>query len=135
MITTILLDVGGTIYIKKTDGMGVVNPAISYLNTHLPKTYSLILLSDTDEFDVPDLLHKTFPELHYDDVYTKMLYPWIDKTRPQTYLQVCELIQKKPEECVLIDNLLEFRTAAETAGIKTCDVDQNSIEKLLQELQ
>ncbi len=135
MITTVLLDIGGTVFIKKPDGTGMINPAIVYLNDNLPKSMSVVLLSDTDEFDVPELLKKTFPNLHYDDVYTKMMYSWIDKTIPETYTKVCELIKRNPSECVLIDNLPEFRSPAEMVGIKTYDVDINSIKIFLESLK
>ena len=135
MITTILLDIGGTVFIKKPDGLGTINPAIIYLNQHIPETIQVVILSDTDMFDVPELLQKTFPELKYNDVYTKMMHPWIDKTKPETYARICETINRKPSECVLIDNLPEFRSAAEITGIKTYNIDQDSINRLLEDLK
>lgn len=135
MITTLLLDIGGTVFIKKSDGTGTINPAIVYLNENIPNFIKIIILSDTDMFDVPELLQKTFPELKYSDIYTKMMYPWIDKTTPETYIKVCELIEKNPMECALIDNLPEFRSAAESVGIKTYNIDQNSIEEFLESLK
>ncbi|HQV64886.1 MAG TPA: hypothetical protein PKZ56_01515 [Candidatus Paceibacterota bacterium] len=135
MITTILLDIGGTVFIKMPDSLGTINPAIIYLNQHVPETIQVVILSDTDMFDVPELLQKTFPELKYNDVYTKMMYPWIDKTKPETYERICETIKRNPSECVLIDNLSEFRSAAEAIGIKTYDVDQDSINRLLEDLK
>jgi len=135
MITTLLLDIGGTVFIKKPDGIGMINPAIVYLNNNIPSSIKVVILSDTDMFDIPELLQKTFPELKYDDIYTKMMYPWIDKTTSETYLKVCELIGKNPSECVLIDNLPEFRSAAEHVGIKTYNIGQNSIEEFLKSLK
>lgn len=135
MITTILLDIGGTVFIKKPDGLGTINPAIIYLNQHIPETIQVVILSDTDMFDVPELLQKTFPELKYNDVYTKMMYPWIDKTKSETYTRICETINRKPSECVLIDNLPEFKSAAEAVGIKTYNIDQDSINRLLEDLK
>lgn len=131
MITTLFLDIGGTVFIKKEDGTGTINPAIIYLNKHLPKNISVVLLSDTEQFDVPELLAKTFPELDYDEVYTKMIYPWIDKTKAETYLKICDLIQKNPSECALVDNQDDFKQAAESAGIKTYGIDQHAIEYFL----
>lgn len=135
MTTSLLLDIGGTVFIKKPDGIGMINPAIVYLNKYIPSSIKVVILSDTDMFDIPELLQKTFPELKYDDIYTKMMYPWIDKTNPETYLKACELIGKNPSECVLIDNLPEFRSAAERVGIKTFNIDQNSIEGFLESLK
>lgn len=131
MITTLFLDIGGTVFIKKEDGTGMINPAIIYLNKQLPKNISVVLLSDTEQFDVPELLSKTFPELEYDAVYTKMMYPWIDKTKSETYVKICNLIQRDPGECVLIDNQDDFKQAAESAGIKTYGIDQHAIEYFL----
>jgi FMN phosphatase YigB (HAD superfamily) len=135
MITTILLDIGGTVFIKMPDGLGTINPAIIYLNQHVPETIQVVILSDTDMFDVPELLQKTFPELKYNDVYTKMMNPWIDKTKSETYTRICETINRKPSECVLIDNLPEFKSAAEAVGIKTYNIDQDSINRLLEDLK
>lgn len=135
MITTILLDIGGTVFIKMPDGLGTINPAIIYLNQHVPETIQVVILSDTDMFDVPELLQKTFPELKYNDIYTKMMNPWIDKTKPETYARICETINRKPSECVLIDNLPEFRSAAEITGIITYNIDQDSINRLLEDLK
>ena len=131
MITTILLDIGGTTFIKKSDGMGTINPAIIYLNDNIPSSVHIVILSDTDAFDIPKLLQQAFPGLRYDDVYTKMIYPWIDKTKPETYSKVCEMIEKQPSECVFIDNLPEFRAAAETIGIKIYGVDIEAIKTIL----
>lgn len=135
MTTTLLLDIGGTVFIKKPDGIGMINPAIVYLNNNIPSSIKVVILSDTDMFDIPELLQKTFPELKYDDIYTKIMYKWIDKTKPKTYLKVCALIGKNPSECVLIDNLPEFRSAAERVGIKTYDVNQDSVKYFLESLK
>ena len=135
MITTILLDIGGTVFIKKPDGTGTINPAIIYLNKHVPNSVQVVILSDTDMFNVPELLQETFPELRYDAIYTKMMHSWIDKTKPETYTRICKTINKDPSECILIDNLSEFKSAAETIGIKTYDIDQDSINRLLKDLK
>lgn len=135
MITTLLLDAGGTIFIKKSDGMGIVNPAIIYLNNNIPSSIHVVILSDTDAFDISKLLQQTFPDLHYDNIYTKMMYPWIDKTKPETYKKVCGLIGKDPTECILIDNEVVFKDAAAAVGIKTYNIDQQSIEEFLNNLK
>ncbi len=135
MITTLLLDAGGTIFIKNSDGMGIINPAITYLNKNIPSSIHVVILSDTDTFDIPKLLQQGFPDLHYDDIYTKMMYPWVDKTKPETYLKVCNLIKKNPSECALIDNEVVFKNAATVVGIKTYNIDQQSVGEFLKDLK
>lgn len=135
MITTLFLDAGGTIFIKDSDGIGIINPAIIYLNQNIAKSIKVIILSDTDVFDIPKLLQQAFPDLHYNDIYTKMMYPWIDKTKPETYKKVCNLIGKDPTECVLIDNEVVFKDAAAAVGIKTYSIDQQSIEEFLNSIK
>lgn len=134
MITTLLLDAGGTIFIKKPDGMGTINPAIINLNKNIPKSITVVILSDTDTFDIEKLLQQLFPDLHYSNIYTKMMYPWIDKTKAETYKSICDLIKRPPTECALIDNDDTFKKSAETAGITTYGIDQQSIDQLLKDL-
>jgi hypothetical protein len=135
MITTILLDVGGTIFIKDEHGNGIINPAIKYLCTHIPKSIEMVLVSDTEVFDIPPLMQQFIPELENKKMFIKKDQPWIDKTKPKTYLKVCEVINKKAIECVLIDNEEIFRSAAESAGIKTYNVDMDSILQCLGNIQ
>ena len=131
MIKTIFLDVGGTIYIKDNAGAGMLNPAIGLLLESIPKSAEIIILSDTDVFDVPKLLGRDFPELAGRKIFTKKDYPWIDKTDPETFLRVCSITGKNPQECVLVDNETPFRNAAELAGILTFGITPEEIKRLI----
>lgn len=131
MKKTIFLDVGGTIFIKDSQGNGMLNPAIIYLVENIPPKIPVIVVSDMIEFNVPELLQKLFPLLKPTKIFYRGEYPWIDKTKPETYTHICNLIQTTPFECILIDNEQDFREPAATIGIKTFDIHQSDIEKVL----
>ncbi len=131
MIKTIFLDVGGTIYIKNNDGIGMINPAIDLLLKGTPKNIEIIILSDTDVFDVPALLKRDLPELSECRMFIKKDYPWIDKTTTQTFLRAASLAEKNPAECALVDNETVFRDAAESAGLLTFGITPEEVERLL----
>lgn len=130
---TLILDVGGTIFIKDDTGHGIVNPAITYLVKNINPAVRIVILSDTDLFDVPKLLSDFIPELHYEYLFYKGQDPWIDKTTPETYMRVCEIIKTSPEKCIFIDNDAIFKKAANKAGILTYGIDQSEIEQVIAE--
>ncbi len=131
MITTLLLDVGGTIYIKNNQGLGEINPAITYLLEKIPSTVQIVIVSDTETFDIEELMHKDLPRLESSNIFSKKLYPWIDKTQPETYSRICNELHTTPMSCVFIDNQSDFRSAAEKSGIKTFGITQGEIESCL----
>lgn len=131
MIKNILLDVGGTIFIKDEHDMGVINPAIVHLVENITPEIPIIVISDMAEFNVPKILDQLFPALKPIAIYYRGEYEWIDKTKPQTYTRVCELMNIIPTESILIDNDESFRSAAMLAGITTYDTDMISIQKVL----
>lgn len=128
-----MLDVGGTIFIKDSTGHGMINPAIIYLVNNINPTVRIVVLSDTDLFDVPKLLSDLIPELHYEYLFYKGKDSWIDKTTPETYTRVCQIIETIPEKCVFIDNDATFKKAATKAGILTHGIDQSEIEQVIAE--
>jgi len=131
MLTTLFLDVGGTIYIKNELGLGTLNPAILYLLDHIPKNIEICIISDTETFDVAELFKRDIPTLATKKIFTKKDYSWIKKNDPETYLSVCRLLNKEPSSCALIDNQEDFRSAAEQAGFITFGVSQNEILRCL----
>ena len=131
MITTLLLDVGGTIYIKNDQGLGEINPAITFLLEKLPSTIQIVIVSDTETFDITELMHRDLPILESSKIFSKKLYPWIDKTQPETYSQVCKELNTTPVNCILVDNQSDFRSAAEKSGIETFGITKDEIESLL----
>lgn len=131
MITTLLLDVGGTMYTKNDQGQGQINPAINHLLAHLPKSITIVMVSDTELFDIPMIIARDFPILQSNQVFSRKTQPWIDKTDPSTYQHICTLLHVNPSECLLIDNQSDFRSAAETAGIRTYGITSEEINKVL----
>lgn len=131
MITTLLLDVGGTMYIKNEKGQGQINPAIHQLLEHLPKNIVTLIVSDTEIFDIPLLIARDFPILEPAQVFSKKTHPWIDKTNPDTYRNICTLLHINPSECLLIDNQSDFRSAAESTGIATYGITSEEIDKVI----
>ena len=130
---TLILDVGGTIFIKDSTGHGMINPAITYLVKNINPAVRIVILSDTDLFDIPKLLSDFIPELHYEYLFYKRNDSWIDKTTPETYTRVCKIIKKTPEMCVFIDNDTIFKKAAAVAGVLTYGISQTEIEKAMHE--
>ncbi len=134
MITTLLLDIGGTVYIKNQTGFGEINPAILYLLENIPPTITTVIVSDTETFDIHELLMRDVPQLANCAIFSKKDFPWIDKTKPETYLKICEQIHTNPIDCALIDNQENFRIAAQQAGITPFGVSQEETLRFLQSL-
>lgn len=131
MITTLLLDIGGTMYVKNDQGQGQINPAINHLLAHLPKSITIVIVSDTELFNIPMLIARDFPILKSNQVFSRKTHQWVNKTEPGTYQHICALLHVNPSECLFIDNQPDFRSAAETAGITTYGVSLEEINKVL----
>lgn len=134
MITTLFLDIGGTIYIKNQAGFGEINPAILYLLKNIPATITIVVVSDTETFDIHELLMRDIPNLATCTLFSKKDFPWVDKTKPETYLNICEQLHITPTDCALIDNQENFRTAAQQVGITPFGVSQEEILRFLRSL-
>lgn len=122
-------------YIKNKQGLGELNPAVSYLIEKLLPHINIVVFSDTDIFDIPTLITRDFPALQGCKIFSNKTHPWIDKTKPETYTQLCSFIETDPSNCLLIDNQLDFRTAAEAVGITSFGITQDEIDRALLVIQ
>lgn len=131
MIKNILLDVGGTVFIKDSHDIGIINPAIAHLVENVSPKVPIIVISDMTEFNVPKILHQFFPLLKPTAIFYRGEYDWINKTKPETYTRVCEIMNIIPVESILIDNDESFRSTAKEIGILTFNTDMISIQEVL----
>jgi FMN phosphatase YigB (HAD superfamily) len=131
MINTLFLDIGGTLYIKNNQGEGMLNPALVELLEKIPSFVHVVIVSDTEIFNIKDLLARDFPSLHPYKLFIKKDYPWMKKTNPETYFRIMKRLGVDANQCALVDNQEDFRQAAKESGILTFDIQREEIKRLL----
>ncbi|MBD3209566.1 HAD family hydrolase [Candidatus Woesearchaeota archaeon] len=104
----------------------------------LKKDYKLVVLSNTDNFSLRQVLDKFDLEKHFDKIYLSCETGKL-KSNPDSYKQILDDFEAKPEECLMVgDSPQSDLASAEAAGVPAVLIDRrdwSDIEEKISDLQ